>query len=116
MNTSPDEPQDEFVFDEKFIAAAKFKEPPAARRQGGRFARWRAERRRRAMTRKLGGRPTGRRTRRTLWVGPRTLTVLIVLALVGLAVLLNYLDPFNVHPAPPKVVHVSVAPAAPATN
>jgi hypothetical protein len=110
VNTSPDEPQDEFVFDEKFIAAAKFKEPPAARRQGSRFARWRAERRRRAMARKPGG-SAGRRTRRR-WVGPRALTVLIVLTLVGLAVLLNYLDPFNVHPAPPKIVHTVAPPQA----
>lgn len=113
MNASPDEPQDEFVFDEKFIAAAKFKEPPAVQRQGSRVARWRAGRRRRAMARRPGGRP-GRRKRSVLWVGPRTLTVLIVLALVGLALLLNYLDPFNIHPSAPRIIHVTV-PATPAT-
>jgi hypothetical protein len=115
MNASPDEPQDEFVFDEKFIAAAKFKEPPAVQRQGGRIARWRAARRSRAMSRKFGSPPT-RRRRSILRLGPRTLTVLIVLALIALAVLLNYLDPFNLHPAPPKVIHVTVAPTVPSSN
>lgn len=115
MNTSPDEPQDEFVFDEDFIAAARFREPPAEARKGSRFARWRAERRRRAMAAKAGGGRFSRRGGAGL-VGPRTLTALIVLALVALAVLLNYLDPLNLHPAAPRVVQVTVAPVVPSRS
>jgi hypothetical protein len=43
--------------------------------------------------------------------------VLVIVALVLAAVLLNYLDPLGLHPAPaPKVVPVTIEPAPPTSS
>jgi hypothetical protein len=104
VNGSPDEPQDDVVFDEAFIAAAKFKEPAARERQGSRYVRWQAERRRRALRKEQA------RLRRRRLLGPRLLTALIVLGVVALALVLNFLDPLGLHPSTPKAVHITLEP------
>jgi hypothetical protein len=99
-------PDEEYVFDDDFIAAASFKERPAERRRPRPWARWRwrwlAYRDRRAKAQRRPRRPR---------IGARGLTILIVLGLLGLAVLLTKLDPLGLRPSTPEIRITTIVPS-----
>lgn len=98
-------PEEEFVFDDDFVAAATFKEQPVQRRKPRPWARWRW--RWMAYRDRRGRAPR----RRGPLIGARGLTILIILGLLALAVLLTKLDPLGLRPSSPEIKITTVVPS-----
>ncbi|MCW2915317.1 MAG: hypothetical protein JWN52_3385 [Actinomycetia bacterium] len=106
--SASDEPPEDLVFDEAFVAAASVKEPSAKERKGNLFTRRLAERRRRKAMIKQWRAPQVRRSRRP---GARTITVLLVVGLVALAAVLAQTDPLDLRPGhSPDTIPVTLTP------